>query len=123
MKDKLQNLVYKINQNKFNIYLILYIFATIILSRNTMISSYIVGFEKSVYISVMLSIPIIILFFKKLINKELDVKKIKIILPFIIAILISIIIKRDWQLYNISILFYICISIALASIMDFNTFK
>lgn len=119
----LKKFIIKINKNKVNIYLFIYMIGTIIFSRNTMISSVILGFKTSFFISIVLLIPIIIIFFKKVKENELDVRNSIIIIFFIIIILLSIVLKKDWQMYNASIIYYIISGVLLASLIKFKYFK
>ena len=106
-----------------NIYILFLIFITILLSRNTLITTCVVGFNKSFFISILLYIPLLIIFMIKLVKAKIQLKNIKIVIIMIATIIISVLIKKDWQLYNISILYYIIISTMLILITDFNQFK
>lgn len=89
-----------------NIYGFFLLFITIILSRNTLITSDILGFHKSTLFLLIAYIPLIIIYLK-----EKKYKNHSFILSLlIILMLISIIIKRDFQLYNFTIIIYLLLS-------------
>lgn len=89
-----------------NIYGFFLLFITIILSRNTLITSDILGFYKSTLLLLVTYIPLTILYIK-----EKKYKNHSFILSLlIILMLISIIIKRDFQLYNFTIIIYLLLS-------------
>ena len=89
-----------------NIYGFLLLFITILLSRNTLIASDILGFYKSIFLLLITYIPLIIIYLK-----EQKYKKHSLILSLlIILMLISIIIKKDFQLYNFTIIIYLLLS-------------
>ena len=104
-------------------YICIYIIISILLSRNTMITSCVVGFQKASLICMALAIPIYICFFKKVYDKSLDFARCKIVIFLLSSMVIAILIKRDWQLYNISVLFYIITAIVVATLIDFELFK
>lgn len=113
-----------LNKKKiFNIYILIYIIISIVLSRNTMITANIIGFKKSSLVCMILAIPAYMAFTLKIINKDIDKKKLSLLTILLISILISIIIKKDWQLYNISVLFYIITAIVIATLIKFESFK
>lgn len=119
----IKDIITRISKNKVNIYIAIYIFGIILLSRNTMISSVILGFKTSFFISIVLLIPITLIFFKKVRKNHLDMKKTIIMGTFVFTLLLSIVMKRDWQLYNVSVIYYIISGIMLATIIKFQTFK
>lgn len=106
-----------------NIYILFLIFITILFSRNTLITTCVVGFNKSFFISILLYIPLLIIFMIKLVKAKIQFKNIKIVIVMIATIIISVLIKKDWQLYNISILYYITMSTILILMADFNQLK
>jgi len=79
----------------------------ILLSRNTLISANIIGFEKTYIFMLIICVPLII---KQIFSIKKNKNFSKNILILIIAILISIVLKLDFALYNISILLYITIA-------------
>ena len=111
-------------ENILKIYTIILIVATIIFSRNTMITTCIIGFNWAFFISIGIYIPMFIMYGLKIIRKEINLKKIIPIIIMIGFILLSVIIKGDWQLYNISIVYYIIATIILQTLLvDFKCFK
>lgn len=112
----------RIIDRRVETYTTLYILCVMLLSRNTLISSCVIGFANSFYILVVLSLPIIIIFINKMLKKQINMENIKKYIPLIIVIIISVIIKSDYQLYNISILFYIGIAFLISQIIEFNNF-
>lgn len=111
------------NKKVLYIYMLIYVIVSIILSRNTMIESCIIGFEKSFLICVILAIPLYVVFLKKIIKKEISIKNFKSVGLFLFSLMVVIIIKRDWQLYNIPVLFYITTGIIVSTLIDFEKFK
>lgn len=120
---RVRGLLKTATENKEKIYISLYFIMVILLSRNTMISSTIIGFTTSNVLLAIATIPIFCIFISKAIKQKIDRKQVVIILPLILAIILSVIVKQDWQMYNVSILFYIVASILLASIIDFQYLK
>lgn len=111
------------NKKNLNMYICIYIIISILLSRNTMITSCVVGFQKASLICMALAIPIYICFLKRVYDKSLDFARCKIVIFLLSSMVIAILIKRDWQLYNISVLFYIITAIVVATLIDFELFK
>lgn len=112
---------FKLNHSKiFDYYIILIICSVILLSRNTMITTCIIGFENSFLISIILFVPLYIIALKKVINRQIDFKKITIIIMMLIFIVISVILKKDMQAYNFSILYYIISAIVLILTIDYK---
>ena len=90
-----------------DIYGFLLLFVFIYFSRNTLFSSFVLGANISFIIQILFSIPLIYLQFKKIIkNKKISLE----IVVLLMSIILSIIIKQDFQLYNFSILAYIIIA-------------
>ena len=86
-------------------YTIILIIATIIFSRNTLITACILGFHQSFFILVILYLPAFIMYLMKIRKKEIELKRFLPIIIIITAILISVLMKGDWQLYNFSIIY------------------
>lgn len=102
------------NSKKNNIYGIIVLFLTIILSRNTLISSNILGFYNSQILLILVYIPLIIIYIK-----QKKYKNISFVFKFLIILLMfSIILKRDFQLYNCTIILYLLLSYIYISLYD-----
>lgn len=111
----------KININKiWYVYLDLLLFFSILFSRNTLINSCVIGFKQSFFLLLILYLPLIIVFFIGLLKRKIDMSNKKEIIIMLVIMVIEILIKRDWQLINFSILYYIFINTILISIMDRN---
>lgn len=96
----------------FKIYGFFALFSIIILSRNTLIASNILGFYKSLLLSLIIYIPLIIWYIK---YKKYR-KRSFILFVLIILMLISIFIKLDFQFYNFTILLYLILSYIYVSL-------
>ena len=121
--ERMKDVISKINKNKTKIYVSFYFVLIILLSRNTMISSCVIGFTKSIALSALATIPIFCIFIYRAVKQKLDWKQVAVISPLILVIVLSVILKQDWQMYNFSILFYLIASLLLASIIDFKYLK
>lgn len=119
MLSKIDNIIKKINRDKiFNIYIILLISSILLFSRNTMITTCIIGFERSMYISMILFVPLYINVVKKALKRQLIFKEMIGITIMLIAIALVVIIKKDIQLYNFSILYYVISATVLILTVD-----
>ena len=118
-----QLIINKINENKTKIYVSFYFVLIILLSRNTMISSCIIGFTNSIVLSAIATIPIFCIFIYRAVKHKIDWKQVAVISPLLLIIVLSVIVKQDWQMYNFSILFYLVASLLLAAIIDFKYLK
>ncbi len=116
--DKIMNKLSSNSNKIFDFYIILLICSIIVFSRNTMITSCIIGFENSFFLVAILFIPLYIIALKKLIHRQINLKKLIGIFVMIVAVVLSIILKKDIQFYNFSILYYILSSIILILTVD-----
>ena len=121
--ERMKDVISKINKNKTKIYVSFYFVLIILLSRNTMISSCVIGFTKSIALSALATIPIFCIFIYRAVKQKLDWKQVAVVSPLILVIILSVIVKQDWQMYNFSVLFYIVASLLLASIINFRDLK
>ena len=121
--ERMKDVISKINKNKTKIYVSFYFVLIILLSRNTMISSCVIGFTKSIILSALATIPIFCIFIYRAVKQKLDWKQVAVVSPLILVIILSVIVKQDWQMYNFSVLFYIVASLSLASIINFRDLK
>lgn len=108
--------------NKLNLYLFIFLFLQIILSRNTFLSSIFFGFEKIFYINVIITIPLAIIFIFRFVRKKISLKNNKSILILIVFVILSVIIKKDVQAFNISLIFFLTSSYLYIMLIDFKTF-
>lgn len=121
---------YSIVSNKFfnNILLYILLLSTILLSRDTLISSIRLGFYKSFFIYIGIILIVILGVCINLIknnefkicniNKNLTVN----ILIFIGLIFVTSLIKFDFQMYIISIIFYILVTYIFVNLFEFEDF-
>lgn len=121
---------YKLVNNKAinNILLYIIIFATIIFSRDTLITSLKLGFYKSFFINLfIISIMVGLILINSVKNKRFDlvnIRKIPIINIAIFTglIIITSVIKLDFQMYILSIIFYIFVAYLFIMIFTFEDF-
>jgi len=105
--DKFKSKSKKFLNSKKDIYGFLLMFIYLFLSRNSLVSSSIIGFKYAFLIQILFSIPLIYMQLRNFIKqKHFSVT----ILILIITIILSLMASRDLQPYNISILIYIIIA-------------
>ncbi len=109
-----------LKDNIVDIYLFVFLLSSILLSRNTLISSCVLGFNKSFLFLLAISIPLFFIFINKFHKKEIQMKNSKIILVFILAIIFSIVFKIDFKLLNFSILTYLVTAFVFCMVADFR---
>ena len=88
------------------IYGFIVLFLTIILSRNTLITSEIIGFYYATIIMFIFYIPLLYRFFYKIFSNKIHL----IVFVLLLLMGISILWKLDFQLYNFSIIMYIVLA-------------
>ncbi len=104
----------KENSKFFRIYGFFTLFIVIALSRNTLISSDILGFYNSLFLSLIIYIPLVIRYIKYQKYKNNSF----ILLMLIALMFISIIVKLDFQFYNFTILLYLILSYIYISLYE-----
>ncbi|MFR1707969.1 MAG: hypothetical protein ACLSV2_03630 [Clostridium sp.] len=119
------NKIYDLFKNELLNNLIKYIliFLTIILSRDTLITSIKLGFNKSfIFYVIAIFIVIVLLFSNNKGNIKIKVEATRNILVFIGILAIVSIIKLDFQLYIMSIIFYISVAYLFIYLFKFDEF-
>lgn len=98
----IENIRKNMNKN----YGVFVLIVTMLLSRNTLISSDIIGFYISFGIICLIYIPLIFNFFKEKQYKKNNF----LLMAILLSIIISLLLKVDFQFYNFSIILYILLS-------------
>ncbi len=119
------NKIYDLLKNELLNNLIKYIliFLTIILSRDTLITSIKLGFNKSfIFYVIAILIVIVLLFSNNKGNIKIKFEATRNILVFIGILAVVSIIKLDFQLYIMSIIFYISVAYLFIYLFTFDEF-
>lgn len=112
----------KIKKNFLNIYLFLLLFIFIVFSRNTLYTSLFIGIKYSMFITLLLSIPLYIIYLIRLISGHANNKNFLIFCCFFLINCLIIFIKQDFQLINFSYLFVIFTAFIYSQVVDKTIF-
>lgn len=97
----------KVKKSIYYLYSFFLMSCFVLFSRNTLISSSLIGFRKTYFLLLIVSIPLVL---KQLISIIKNKKISRLFLLLIISIIFSVLLKMDFKLYNLSILLYITIA-------------
>ena len=119
--------LYKFTNYRYNnILLFIFIFIILFIGRDTLVSSTLLGFNKSQLLTLLITFIMILIFiFNNIKNITEIIKDKRIVFLIIVSIFffILIILKHDYQLMYFSILFAIYLAVFLTFIMDFKIFS
>lgn len=103
-------------------YMYLYIFLMLLLCRDSLVSTTILGFPKSLFLTLIISIPNFIIFIKKIKAEGLKSYRVYIFIILVLSIILTMIIKSDYQLYNFSLLVFIFIGFVVSYVYEYKEF-
>ena len=103
-------------------YMYLYIFLMLLLCRDSLVSTTILGFPKSHFLTLIISIPNFIIFIKKIKAEGLKSYRVYIFIILVLNIILTMIIKSDYQLYNFSLLVFIFIGFVVSYVYEYKEF-
>ena len=103
-------------------YMYLYIFLMLLLCRDSLVSTTILGFPKSLFLTLIISIPNFIIFIKKIKAEGLKSYRVYIFIILVLNIILTMIIKSDYQLYNFSLLVFIFIGFVVSYVYEYKEF-
>ena len=103
-------------------YMYLYIFLMLLLCRDSLVSTTILGFPKSFFLTLIISIPNFIIFIKKIKAEGLKSYRVYIFIILVLSIILTMIIKSDYQLYNFSLLVFIFIGFVVSYVYEYKEF-
>ena len=103
-------------------YMYLYIFLMLLLCRDSLVSTTILGFPRSFFLTLIISIPNFIIFIKKIKEDGLKSNRVYIFIILVLSIILTMIIKSDYQLYNFSLLVFIFIGFVVSYAYDYKEF-
>ena len=103
-------------------YMYLYIFLMLLLCRDSLVSTTILGFPKSPFLTLIISIPNFIIFIKKIKAEGLKSYRVYIFIILVLNIILTMIIKSDYQLYNFSLLVFIFIGFVVSYVYEYKEF-
>ncbi len=112
----------KPNSKALNIYLSFLLIIYIFLSRNTLYSTLDFGIRKALIIQVFVSLPMIIIYLIRIIKNNINKRNLLIFGIFIILLLFSIIVKKEFEFLYLSLLVYLILAFIFSQLIEFKYF-